>query len=84
VVLAAAPMSGFVLRSAAEVEAIDEELGTPGLEPQPRAVCLGRAAADRARALGWVRVEELAEGAAPEELVAVLATRGPSLDAQEA
>jgi hypothetical protein len=76
IAVGAAPLTGFVLRSAAEVEALEEERGLPGLDPELRALCVGRAAADRARALGWARVELLEEHAGAEAIVAAIAGRG--------
>jgi uroporphyrin-III C-methyltransferase/precorrin-2 dehydrogenase/sirohydrochlorin ferrochelatase len=75
VVIGAAPLTGWVLRSAEEVEALEEERGMPGWDAEVRSYCLGRPAADRARALGWGHVVELAEGAEPAEVVAAVAAR---------
>jgi uroporphyrin-III C-methyltransferase/precorrin-2 dehydrogenase/sirohydrochlorin ferrochelatase len=72
VVIGAAPLSGWVLRTAEEVEALEEERDLPGWGPGVLAWCLGSAAAERARASGW-RVVELDEGAAPEVVVATVA-----------
>jgi hypothetical protein len=47
----------------------------PGWDAEVRSYCLGRPAADRARALGWGHVVELAEGAEPAEVVAAVAAR---------
>jgi uroporphyrin-III C-methyltransferase/precorrin-2 dehydrogenase/sirohydrochlorin ferrochelatase len=75
VVIAAAPVAGWLLRTAAEVEALEDERAIPGWDPDARAVCLTGPAAERARELGWREVIELA-GAAPEAVVAALAARG--------
>jgi hypothetical protein len=74
VVIAAAPIAGWVLRSAAEVQSLEEERAIPGWDPDARAFCLSAAAADRARELGWRHVVEIA-GAAPEAVVAAIAER---------
>jgi uroporphyrinogen III methyltransferase/synthase len=76
VVIAAAPLTGWILRRAEDVDLLDEERGIPGWGAGVRAWCLGAAAAGRARALGWPNVVELPAGAAPEALVAALAERG--------
>lgn len=70
VAIGAAPLTGWILRGVEEVEALEEERGMPSLEPGVRAICVGRAAAERARALGWARVQELVEDAGPEAIVA--------------
>jgi len=59
VALGALPLTDCVVGSSAEVEALDGELGGPGWEGRVGAWCLGRAAAERARALGWETVVEL-------------------------
>ncbi|HEY6098956.1 MAG TPA: hypothetical protein VIW03_05975, partial [Anaeromyxobacter sp.] len=77
VVIGAAPVTGWILRSAEEVEALEEERATAGWDAEAAAYCLGRAAASRARALGWRNVVEL-DGAADADAVAVaIADRGP-------
>ena len=78
VVLAALPLTGCLLRNAREVEALDGERDTPAWTPTPTAWCLGRDAAERARQLGWMQVEELEEGATPAELLASIAARPPA------
>jgi hypothetical protein len=59
VVIGAAPLTGCVLRSPAELECLEEEREGPGWENGPVAWCLGADTAARARELGWRRVEEL-------------------------
>jgi uroporphyrin-III C-methyltransferase/precorrin-2 dehydrogenase/sirohydrochlorin ferrochelatase len=76
VVIGAVPLSGWLLRSAQEVEALEEERAVPGWHAEVRAWCLGPSAAERAHALGWRHVVELAEGAGPEAVVAAIADRG--------
>ncbi len=75
VVMAAAPLTGWLLRNAEEVEALREERDTAGWNAEMNAYCLGSATVVRARALGWRNVIELAEGAAPEAVVAAIAAR---------
>jgi uroporphyrin-III C-methyltransferase/precorrin-2 dehydrogenase/sirohydrochlorin ferrochelatase len=72
VAVRAAPLTGWLLRNAEEVEAL---AGEPGMADaaELRALCLGPAAAGRARALGWRRVVELGEGAGAEEIAAAIA-----------
>ncbi len=75
VAIGAAPLSGWIFRDADEVRALEEERGIPGLEGDVRAWCLGHSAAERAHALGWRHVIELAEAAPPEAMVAAIADR---------
>jgi uroporphyrin-III C-methyltransferase/precorrin-2 dehydrogenase/sirohydrochlorin ferrochelatase len=75
VVIGAAPLTGWLLRSPEEVEALEEERGIPGWDAGVHAYCLGRPAAERARGLGWAHVVELAAGAGPEAIVAAVAER---------
>jgi uroporphyrin-III C-methyltransferase/precorrin-2 dehydrogenase/sirohydrochlorin ferrochelatase len=75
VVIAAAPLTGWILRSAEDVDLLDEERGLPGWGAEVRALCVGRAAAERARALGWPHVVELPADAAPEAIVDAVAER---------
>lgn len=62
VVMAAAPLTGCVLRSPAEVDLLDEERQGPGWERNPVAWCLDRDTAVRARKLGWQRVRQVETG----------------------
>jgi uroporphyrin-III C-methyltransferase/precorrin-2 dehydrogenase/sirohydrochlorin ferrochelatase len=62
VVIAAAPLTGCVLRSPAEVDLLDEERQGPGWERDPVAWCLDRETAERARQLGWQRIRQVEEG----------------------
>ncbi len=59
VVMGAAPLTGCVLRSPAEVDLLDEERHGPGWEQEPVAWCLDRPTAERARELGWQRVRQV-------------------------
>ena len=77
VVIAAAPLTAWLLRSPDEVEALEEERLIPGFGADVRALCLGPATAERARARGWRHVIELAEGMAPEAVVAAIGDRSP-------
>jgi uroporphyrin-III C-methyltransferase/precorrin-2 dehydrogenase/sirohydrochlorin ferrochelatase len=72
VVIGAAPLTGWLLRSAEEVQALEEERGIAGWDVEMRAYCLGPAAAERAHALGWQHVVELAAGAGPDTVVAAV------------
>jgi uroporphyrin-III C-methyltransferase/precorrin-2 dehydrogenase/sirohydrochlorin ferrochelatase len=74
VVIEMAPLTGWLFRSAEEVDSIEEERGLPGWSAGMSAYCLGEAAAARARALGWLHVTELAEGSAPAAVVAAIAS----------
>jgi uroporphyrin-III C-methyltransferase/precorrin-2 dehydrogenase/sirohydrochlorin ferrochelatase len=73
VVMSVLPLSGCVLRSRAEVDWLDDEIGNPGWTPESIAWCVGPEAAIRARERGWVRIVELAEGMDCDELVARIA-----------
>ena len=77
VVIAAAPLTAWLLRSPDEVEALEEERLIPGFGADVRALCLGSTTAERARARGWRHVIELAEGMAPEAVVAAIGDRSP-------
>ena len=58
VVLDALPVSGIVLRSEGDVEALDEERGTAAWPSEAISWCLSSGAAGRARDRGWPRVRE--------------------------
>jgi uroporphyrinogen III methyltransferase/synthase len=75
IVLGARPLTGCVVRSAAEVEAFDEERSASGWEALSTAWCLGREAARRAHARGWPRVEIVeSSGSGAAALVAAVAS----------
>jgi hypothetical protein len=74
--LGAAPVTGWIVSSAEEVDALEEERAASGQGTDARAYCLGEDAARRARALGWPNVVELAEAADADGLVAAIAARG--------
>ncbi len=82
-VIEAAPLTGWLLASARDVEALEEERSLPGWDAESRAWCLGAPAAERARALGWRHVVELAEGAGAEAVVEAVAGRAPRAAARD-
>jgi uroporphyrin-III C-methyltransferase/precorrin-2 dehydrogenase/sirohydrochlorin ferrochelatase len=59
VVIGSAPLTGCVVRTRAEVEWFDDQREEGGWETNPVAWCLSSDAADRARELGWRRVEQI-------------------------
>jgi uroporphyrin-III C-methyltransferase/precorrin-2 dehydrogenase/sirohydrochlorin ferrochelatase len=59
VVLAARPLTGFVLRSTEEIDAFEEVRDCPSWGTAVVAWCIGRAAAQRAQVLGLPNVHEL-------------------------
>lgn len=75
VAIGAAPLTGWILRCAADLEALEEERALAGWDAAARACCLGPAAAQRARELGWWNVVELDEGAEPDAVVAAVTDR---------
>ncbi len=75
VVIGAAPLTGWVLGSPEELEALEDERGIPGWDAEAPVYCLGPATAERARALGWRKVVALAEGAGPGAIVSAIADR---------
>ncbi len=72
VVMGALPLTGCVVRSAAEVDWLDEERGGPGWGDDLTAWCIGPEACERARERGWHLVRELDTGIGANELVAVI------------
>jgi hypothetical protein len=74
VVVDALPLSGWVLRSAEEVDALEEERAAAGWDDEATAWCVGSAAAERARARGWRSVVEV-DGDGPDAVVAAVAER---------
>jgi len=72
IVLGARPLTGCIVRSAAEVECFDEERGASGWDTAWTAWCFGSDPARRASARGWPRVEVVASVA---DLLAALADR---------
>ena len=73
VVLSALPLTGCVLCSGAEVDALYEELDGPGWSAGARRWCIGKEAGRRAEERGWRMVhvlEGVTEGAAVVEWIA--------------
>jgi uroporphyrin-III C-methyltransferase/precorrin-2 dehydrogenase/sirohydrochlorin ferrochelatase len=62
VVIGAAPLSGCVLRSPAEVDALEDERDGTGWERRPVAWCVGSDTAQRALERGWTDVRECPRG----------------------
>lgn len=79
VAIGASPLTGFLLRSGDEVEALEEERADPGWDAEAPAYCLGQAAAERAHALGWRNVVELPEAAGAEDVLAAVAGRSAGI-----
>jgi len=75
VVMAALPVTGCVVTSAAEVDWIHEERGGPGWINEAPSWCLGQETAARARERGWRPVYELKIDMECNELVAGIADR---------
>jgi uroporphyrin-III C-methyltransferase/precorrin-2 dehydrogenase/sirohydrochlorin ferrochelatase len=73
VVMAALPLQGCVVTSAAEVDWLDDERGSPGWVEGTVAWCLGEDAAARARAYAWARCEVVDPGLGSDELVTRIA-----------
>jgi uroporphyrin-III C-methyltransferase/precorrin-2 dehydrogenase/sirohydrochlorin ferrochelatase len=75
VVMGAAPLSGCLVRSPAEVDWLDDEREGPGWESGSIAWCVGEKSADRARERGWRHVVTLREDLGAEEIMAAIARR---------
>jgi hypothetical protein len=69
VVMAALPLTGFVLKAPHEVEPLAAVRNAADASKAPPAWCLGAAVARRARAAGWDLVQDLGEEAAATLLV---------------
>ena len=77
IVLGALPLTGWLLRHAEEVDAIDEERDNPGYTPRTAAWTLSPEATDRARTREWRHVIEVPASASAAEVVsAIRETRG--------
>jgi uroporphyrinogen III methyltransferase/synthase len=74
VVLSALPLTGCVVRSASEVDWLDNERANPGWTEESLAWCQGSEALERARERGWARIMELDEGMDCDELVSRIAS----------
>jgi uroporphyrin-III C-methyltransferase/precorrin-2 dehydrogenase/sirohydrochlorin ferrochelatase len=79
IVMTALPLTGCVMRSRADVEALTEE--RDGLEWRDGAAvwCLGSETAERARARRWPSVQELEAGASGPDLVERIRARANAL-----
>jgi hypothetical protein len=75
VVLAALPLTGCILRSADEADALDEERQSPAWSPNVVAWCLSRDAASRAMEKGWQNIEQVPTSPDGAELVAAMERR---------
>ncbi len=76
VVIGSAPLSGWLLRDAAEVDAVEEDRCCSGWTSHVRAVGLSPAAAQRARQRGWQHVVEVARPVTVENVIAALSGSG--------
>jgi uroporphyrin-III C-methyltransferase len=73
VVMAALPLTGCVVGSAAEVDWLDAERGGAGWSDEVAAWCVGPEASTRARECGWPNVDELPADVDEKVLVATIA-----------
>jgi hypothetical protein len=76
VVIGALPLTGCVLRSADDVDGLEDERDGDGWGPGVVAWCFGAATAARARELGWREVVELPETATADDLANAMTARG--------
>ena len=72
VVMGALPLTGWILKNADEADALDEERDMPTWGREVIAWCMSPESAQRARALGWPRVNELDPSVSVEEVVAAV------------
>jgi uroporphyrin-III C-methyltransferase/precorrin-2 dehydrogenase/sirohydrochlorin ferrochelatase len=72
VVLGAGGLTGCLLRSVAEVDALDEERGRPEWGENVVAWCLGEEVALHAQGRGWTRVRALPKTAKPAAIVEIV------------
>jgi len=75
IVIGAAPLTGCVLRTPAEIEWFDDEREAAGWEEHPVAWCLSPETAERARELGWQQIQEIDGGQDTDALVAGIGKR---------
>jgi uroporphyrin-III C-methyltransferase/precorrin-2 dehydrogenase/sirohydrochlorin ferrochelatase len=75
VVIGAAPLTGCVLGTPAEIEWFDDEREAAGWEENPVSWCLGHDTAERARQLGWRHIQEVDPGEGAAGLVASIGKR---------
>jgi uroporphyrin-III C-methyltransferase/precorrin-2 dehydrogenase/sirohydrochlorin ferrochelatase len=69
IVVSAAPLTGCILQTADEVEALEDERAIRNWGSEVVAYCLDEGAAAKARELGWACVEEVLDTPTAEELV---------------
>ncbi|HUU00140.1 MAG TPA: uroporphyrinogen-III C-methyltransferase, partial [Myxococcota bacterium] len=72
VVMGALPLTGCIFRSPDEAEALADELDGPGWGPAVVAWCLNAEAAEKARRLGFTKVEQATPGATEQDLAAMI------------
>jgi len=83
VVLAALPVTGWLLGNSEEVDAVAVEASGPERMPQQRVWCRSPLAVARARALGWAHACELAPEATAADVVrAMIAARADQVTAR--
>jgi hypothetical protein len=70
--MAAAPLTGCVLRNPADAELLDEEREGLGWENDPIAWCLGESTAERALELGWRNIRQLRQDARNRDLIGAI------------
>ena len=75
IVMGAAPLTGCLLRSPAEVDWLDEEREGAGWDKSIVAWCVGGGTADRARERGWRHVVTLQEDPDPEDIASRIGRR---------
>jgi uroporphyrin-III C-methyltransferase/precorrin-2 dehydrogenase/sirohydrochlorin ferrochelatase len=81
IAMAALPLTGCVVRSPAEVDWLNDELGGPSWHAQARSWCLGEDTVERAASRGWRRVQLLDREMSCADLVSQIASLGPVCDA---
>jgi len=84
IVMGALPLSGCVFRNEEEVEALDEERLGLGWGPEVIAWCLDSKTAERARRLGWQKIEEFGGPLDEVDLVSALLRQPPRSSGQVA
>ncbi len=84
IVMGALPLSGCVFRNEEEVEALDEERLGLGWGQEVVAWCLSTETAERARRLGWQKIEQLEGPTTEVDLVSALLSHPPHSSGQVA